>query len=342
MRRRLTPVIGLLLLAPFVGEFLLGNITVAEIGLALFLAPLYGCGALLVREIGRRRGGWPSMVLLAMAYALIEEGPADQLLWNPSYAGHDYLSGPSYIPALGMSVEVTQSILALHTVWSICVPIAIVEAFVPDREDTPWLERLGLAFVATGYVLGVALVFWGNYAEERFMASPGQFAGTSVVIVALIWLAFVVPKRNPPLARAAPSPWVVGTVALVLTSAWWAPSIFVTTDSYEWFGVGIWLLVAGAGALLVSRWSRQRGWDQRHRFALAAGAALTYVWAAFPLRPELGGSLSVDLASNVIFGGTAVLILFLAARHVRSRSDRPRDDSPDATMAHQEPLKPRH
>ena len=73
------------------------------------------------------------MVLLAAAYALIVEGPVDQLLWNDSYAGEDLLSGDSFIPAIGMSVELTQTILALHTIWSICVPIAIVETFVLHR-----------------------------------------------------------------------------------------------------------------------------------------------------------------------------------------------------------------
>jgi hypothetical protein len=67
------------------------------------------------------------------------------MLWNDSYAGNDYLHGPSYIAALGTSVELTQSVLALHVVWSICVPIALVEACVPDRAETPWLGRLGLA-----------------------------------------------------------------------------------------------------------------------------------------------------------------------------------------------------
>ena len=86
-------------LAPFVGEFLLGNLTLADPWLGLLLAPLYGCGALLVRELGRRgAGGWPRMLLLAAAYALIEEGPVDQLLWNDSYAGENLLSGDSFIP----------------------------------------------------------------------------------------------------------------------------------------------------------------------------------------------------------------------------------------------------
>ncbi|URM99057.1 hypothetical protein LUW76_34630 [Actinomadura madurae] len=319
--RRPGPALGLFLLAPFVGEFLLGNLTGPDLALGLFLAPLYGCGALLVREIGRRSGGWPTMVLLAAAYALIEEGPVDQLLWNDDYAGHDYLSGASYIPALGMNVELTQAILALHTVWSICVPIAIVEAFAKKRG--PWLGRTAMTITAVFYVLGALLVFLGNYSEEHFLASPAQLIGITTVIVGLIVLAFLMPLRRLARVRGrAPSPWMVGGAALALTSAYMGPSTLVTAGWYEWIGVVVWCVVVACGVPLVSRWSRRDGWDGPHRFALAAGATLTYVWTAFPTRPEGGGSLTVDLASNAVFGTVSIVILVLAGRRVAMRSDR--------------------
>jgi hypothetical protein len=178
-RRRLGPVVGLFLLAPFVGEFLLGNLTVGELGLVL--APLYGFGALLVRELG----------------------------------------------------------------------------------------RTGLTVTAVLYALGAVLVFWGNYAQERFLASPAQLAGISVVIIGLVVVALG--RRSWPLPGvegSAPSPWLVGGAALVATSAHWGPAVLVTAGWYEWVGVTVWFLVAALGVRLVSRWSRRRGWDQRHRFAL--------------------------------------------------------------------------
>jgi len=314
--RRVAPAFGLFLLAPFVGEFLLGNLTINELGLGIVLAPLYGCGALLVRELARRAGrGWPTMALLAAAYALIEEGPVDQLLWNDSYANHDLLHGDSYIPALGMNVELTQTILALHTIWSICVPIAIIETLVPDRRTTPWLRAPGLVATAVLYVLGANLVFWGTYAEEHFLASPAQFAGVGLAVVGLIVLAFRVghrPRRPSP--GRAPSPWLAGLAALVGTSVYWAPLVLVTQSWYEWTGVVAWCVLGMAGVLLVSRWSRQEGWDARHTFALAAGATLTYAWTAFPNRPESGGSPTTDLIGNTVFALIALLILLLAAR----------------------------
>src|SRR5690348_15573402 len=82
--RRVAPALGLFLLAPLVGEYLLGNVAISQLIALAFLAPLYGGGALLIREVARRTGrGWPMMVLLALAYGLLEAGMLDQSLFNP-------------------------------------------------------------------------------------------------------------------------------------------------------------------------------------------------------------------------------------------------------------------
>src|SRR5581483_10578362 len=82
----------LLLLAPLVAEFLLGDFTLRQIGFIVIFIPQYGGGALLVREVARRVGGrWPTIVLLALAYALVEEGFTTQSLFNPNYAGQRLL-----------------------------------------------------------------------------------------------------------------------------------------------------------------------------------------------------------------------------------------------------------
>jgi len=271
LRRRIAPALGLFVLAPFVGELLLGNLAISEFDLALLLAPLYGGGALLIRETARRAGrGWPTIVLLAAAYALVEEGPVDQLIWNHSYAGHDYLTGPSFVPPLGTSVEAVQSILALHTIWSICVPIALVETL---SRRGPWLRARGLVFFGLLFLAGSAFVFFGNYSEEHFMARWWQVAYVGVAILLLIVFAFRV-RLAGELPGAAPSPLVVCLASLVTTSAYWGSVTLIGADWFEWVGVAIWCVVVALGIVLVTRWSRQAGWDQRHRFALAAGAVL--------------------------------------------------------------------
>ena len=103
--RRIAPALVLLVLSPLVAEFLLGDFSIRQIGLIVVLLPQYGGGALLVRETTRRAGiSWPSIILLALAYALIEEGFTTQSLFNPNYAGLRLLDY-GFIPALGTSLD---------------------------------------------------------------------------------------------------------------------------------------------------------------------------------------------------------------------------------------------
>lgn len=67
-------ILSLFFTAPPVAESLLGNLPIKMLPALLVLAPMYGGGALLIREIVRRsRRGWPSIVLLGMAYGILEE-----------------------------------------------------------------------------------------------------------------------------------------------------------------------------------------------------------------------------------------------------------------------------
>src|SRR5262245_4161402 len=108
MRRQWrTPAIALFLLAPLVAEFILGDFPVVFLPLIVVLAPLYGGGALLIREVTRRTGrGWPTMLLLALAYGVLEEGLLTQSLFDPHYAGQHLLS-VGFVPSLGIALPWT-------------------------------------------------------------------------------------------------------------------------------------------------------------------------------------------------------------------------------------------
>ncbi|VDR38476.1 Uncharacterised protein [Tsukamurella paurometabola] len=326
-RRRLhtaAPAMVLVVLAPIVGEFFLGNLTVDKALILLLFTPLYGGGALLIRETVRRtHRGWPSMILLAAAYALIEEGPVDQLLWNPGYSGgHDALAGDAYLPVPGTNVSIVQAVLSLHVIWSICVPIALVESFFPDRRTVPWLSRAGWSGAALLFGAGVAIGFVGTRAEDPFRATPLQHALSIVVIVGLIVLAFVVPTGLRAVDRRAPRPWLVGVTTLLLTSAMLTLVMFWPTRWSQWISVAAWVLAAGALATGLRYWSRCRGWGDSHRLAAAAGALATYTWIAFPHRPVGGGGPVVDLAGNAVCALAAAALVVGGARRI-ARAEPP-------------------
>jgi hypothetical protein len=325
--RRVAPAVGLFLLAPLVGEFLLGNVRIDQLFVLPPFALLYGAGALLIRETVRRTGrGWPAIVLLGAAYALLEEGPIDQLLWNPSFSAQVTLAGDAYLPVLGTNVSLVQAVLSLHTIWSISVPIALVETFVPQRRTVPWLGRTGLA--VTGVLFAIGVVVWsvGNRMEAHFQATLGQNASAVVVIVALVILAFAVPYRPRPVDRKAPSPWLVGVLTLALTSLLLYLVMFWPGQLSQWVSVAAWCVVAAALAALIARWSRYRDWGAPHRLGVAAGALLTYAWVSFPHRPGGIGpgapADTLDPIGNTVFALLAVLLIVLAARVIR-RSAHP-------------------
>ena len=67
-------------------EYLLGDLSLKLLPAMILMAPMYGGGALLIREHVRHKGrGWPTILCLGAAYALLEEGLVGQSLFNPDY-----------------------------------------------------------------------------------------------------------------------------------------------------------------------------------------------------------------------------------------------------------------
>jgi hypothetical protein len=81
-----------------------GGAGAVRLPLLFVLAPVYGGAALLIREVTRRAGrGWPTILLLALAFGLLLEGVVNQSLFNPEYA-HAHLLDRGFLPALGIAV----------------------------------------------------------------------------------------------------------------------------------------------------------------------------------------------------------------------------------------------
>ncbi|KOG81031.1 MULTISPECIES: hypothetical protein [Streptomyces] len=309
---------ALVLLAPLVGEYLLGNTPISDLGALFLYLPLYGCAALLIREIARRTGrGWPTMLLLAAAYGLFEEGPVDQMLWNPHYGTADFglVYAGTHVPLLGTSLSLLQDVVSMHMIWSICVPIALVEAFSRDPRR-PWLGRPGMSVTVLVFAAGSLFLACLQYLyNDRFLASAWQWSTGTVMIVGLVVVAFHTGRglRRPARAPApAPGPWQVGGVAFLLTSAYWAGQSLLRDRVSDWLLVVLWSALAVAAVTAGSRWSRRRGWGSRHRVAVAVGALLTYVWLGFTHAADMGVPPAIGLAGNAVFGAGALVLAAVA------------------------------
>ncbi|WP_051809475.1 hypothetical protein [Actinoplanes subtropicus] len=320
MRTRILAALGLALLAPLIGEYLLGNLTIRDLAAIPFLAPMYGGGALLIREIARRTGrGWPAILVLGLAYGVLEPGIFDGSLFALSYEGVDYAA--ARVPVLGFSAFYGLQFVINHAVWSITIPIVLTESLARRHRATPWLGRAGLAVTAVIYVLGGLLIRSFSIDNGQYKTSWTQAAGVLLVAAMLVAVALRLPRPSP--ARSAgslPRPWVAP-----VRSAGWVPrpwvaavATFVVSGGYfvlpaGWPGVAAVLAIAATAALVVARLARHAGWNGRHRVALATGAVVTYAAAAFSVTAFKHDNDPLAFAGNCVFAVAVLVLCALAA-----------------------------
>ncbi|GAA5184447.1 hypothetical protein GCM10023322_25930 [Rugosimonospora acidiphila] len=329
--RRLAPVFTLFFLAPLIAEFFLGDFPIVLLPLIVALAPMYGGGALLIREVVRRtHRGWPTMVTLALAFGVLEEGLLTQSLFNPNYTD-DHLLDPGFVPLLGIGIPWTVFVLSLHTIWSISTPVAIVEESSLDRRTEPWLGRVGLWVTAALFVVGSVITFAISYGNgKHFIAKPGQLAVSAALVVVLVVVAFLLPRPGSAVPReaTAPNPWLVFVIALA-TGGLFMGGILVDV---VWLGVTFMLLALAIAGYLVGTWSRRSGWGRWHRFALACGALFTYSWHAFLMGSSKStAELVVNLISYSLYALGALAIAWLAVRRIRRQPSTPDLELADAS-----------
>ncbi|WP_200911689.1 hypothetical protein [Mesorhizobium sp. 1M-11] len=324
--QRLLPLIGLFLLSPICAEYLIGyaESTYHPLemmwGLLVF-APLYGSIALLIREIARRTGrGWPTMLLLAAAFGLIQAGLIDQSLFNPHYGADlnipywDAERLPTWLGQLGISANLTLDFVSTHIVWSFAAPIAVVECCAPRIADRPWLGRIGILLMVSLYLAAAAFVFDDHLRVTGFMATKAQLVATVACALLLGIAALLVPVHTEERAGYVPAPWLVAAFVLAIL----ALHIFSSPD---WTGVSASLLAfAGCGALIAT-WSGRIAWKNSHVLGIAAAALLANALTSFVIQPAGEPALAVKYAVN---GGMLLGVLVLAAlayRQLRTAND---------------------
>jgi hypothetical protein len=322
--RRYIPVVVLFVLSPLVAEVLFGATTLSRIGGLLVVTPLYGGGAVLIRELARRRGsGWGRIALLGAAYAFVEEGLAIQSMFNPDLFNASALGGRW----LGVNWVWSEWTVGYHIMYSIAIPILLAELLFPARRAEPWLGRIGVAVAGVVYAIGALTVaaIYRRFITPDFRAPTALAIGAMIIVAGLAALALLWPVRPaaaPPsgLVQGAPSPWLVGLVTALAAGAWFIllglPSALRagTLVLIPMLAEGV--LVAGVAALL-RRWSASRGWSDLHRLALACGALLVTMLVGF-FSVTAGNAL--DQLGQGIASLLAVMLLALFARRLQQQS----------------------
>jgi hypothetical protein len=312
LKERLPPLALLFFLAPWVGEYLLGNVPGTWLWALPFLAPMYGGGAILVREIAIRGGlAWPGILLLGAGYGLIEAGLVDQSLFNPGFMGLEF-QAVTPVPALGISALNATAFIVGHAVWSIALPIAFTQFLFPRAAGRPWLGRPGLVVVTALYLIGCWIIFDDVRSTEGFMATPAQHVGAALAALACGGLALMSRRITGGPTIAPPRPLAMGVLGFVLSGAF-----VLAPESWTGFALKVVLLAVWA----VAAWAltRHPGWTPRHSVAFAGGMLMTYAWLGPVLTTIVHGGGHIHYSWNAGFALLAAGLVALAFRRVSAR-----------------------
>lgn len=208
------PVLCLALLTPGIPEYLSGSSSPVGLltspglfGLLLVAnLGLYTAGVLLIREARVRwQLGWPSVLALGVAYGIAEEGLALATLFNP-HAGPVDPATSGHL--LGVNWVWSSTILPFHALYSVALPILLLELALPEWKGRPLLEGRRLRWTAAAYVATVALLGIGLGLGEYWMGLP-LLVGSLLAIAGLVAVARWLP---PDLVRLSGgrSTWTAG------------------------------------------------------------------------------------------------------------------------------------
>jgi hypothetical protein len=306
--------LALFVIAPVFGELFSGSAPLNEfINPITFvmLALLYGCGAIIMRElIIRWDKGWPSLLLLGMAYGIYEEGIIVQSFFDPTWMDLGTLA--VYGRVAGVNWVWAEHLTLYHALISIAATITFTEMLYPRRRRDRWVNSRTWWVLNWVGLLSV-YVLWEIVNDYE----PGLWRFVSwLSVFALAGLARLVPARIlRPVERRVPRPWRFWLAGFVgLFGQFFIVYQGADEGSYA-FPVAMLLLVGWYLLLLglILRWSGNgASWDDRHRVALINGA-MSMLLVLGPL--TAGSQYPVMYVSNPIF----LALLWWAGRKIRRR-----------------------
>jgi hypothetical protein len=288
------------------------------------LLVMYGAGVLLIREaVVRVGGGWPSLVLLGVAYELAEDGIGLQALTSPDmYGAADWgwrLGGANLTYWAGQ--------LGVHVVFSVLVPIMLIGLIYPAHRDRPLLRRGGLVVLGILTVVGVVgLRFVISAIQDPGYRTPPPWIAAFLAAIALLAVIAlrVVPRTTPqPTAQPAPQPVVVGVLAGVATFGFLLMTLPLALRPGHGTLLGdvvpapvpivLAALVAFGMGRAVVRWSGSPEWSPEHQLWLAGGILVAHTAFMAPAAP-------ISVVAGAITIALEIGLLMLLARHIRGRA----------------------
>jgi hypothetical protein len=275
--RRWPAVLALAVAAPLIAEISLGSLPVSKAWMLLFFGYIYSAAALLIREAVRRRHlGVGSVLALGLAFGLVEEGLAlGSMTSTTLYPVADWAPR-----LLGFNTAYSLWVVPYHAVFSIVVPVAIVDLSFPRLKAEPYLRTRGIVAWAIALVLGLGVIrlalIWMD--PEHVNSAP------HLVVLAALATALIIGglrrHRMVRLDRPVPPPWLLVVLSAVSVAGYFAllwrlpraPHSAYLPDRLAWLAPALALVLLAAASIICRRWSSSTRWSATHTAALVAGA----------------------------------------------------------------------
>jgi len=177
----------LVLFAPFLAELVSGSTPpqawILPPVVLVFMA-IYGVAALVIREFSLRIQGGPATVLiLGLAFGVVNEGMAAHSLFNPSWPDVGVLG--SYGRWGGVNWLWAEWVVPFHAVWSISFPVFLVGQFWPEARSTRWLSDRWLAALSpVPVVVAAGSGFYVGEYPLTALAWAAMFAVVAILVLA--------------------------------------------------------------------------------------------------------------------------------------------------------------
>ena len=317
--------IVLLVLSPVIGEVLFGATRITTLFVLLPQIGTWGCAALIIRDVvRRRRRGWLAILLLGIALAIAEECLIQQTSLAP-LVGAD-VEHP-YGRALGVNWVYFLWALGYESLWIVVLPIQLTELIFPARRDELWLGTRGLVISTLVFLLAsfVAWYSWTQlflpqyFPELVYIVPRTAILVATAAIVALTTAALGPSSPERPdhqMAGSAPRPWVIVLVSFVLALPWFT-LIFLAYGAIPTLPAVIPLAsglgLAGVSFFLINRWAKSPAWQDSSRLALICGGLAASMLAGF-LIFKLGGAVPVDIVGKLVLNVVAIVLLVRLGR----------------------------